>query len=94
MFLRVGDNSTVQMVSANLTNTKADLLKGRATVEVAEIHPYNQLRIGEDGATADLRKDGLYAFDADQGNVLVVKGEAQLQDNDESVKIKGGISST
>jgi hypothetical protein len=90
VFLRVGDNSTVQMVSTNLTNTEADLVKGQATVEVAEIHQYNQLRIGEDGATTELLKDGLYAFDADQANVLVVKGEAQVQDNDQNVKVKAG----
>jgi hypothetical protein len=90
VFLRVGDNSAVQMVSTNLTNTEADLVKGQATVEVAEIHPYNQLRIVEDGATTELQKDGLYAFDADQGNVLVVKGEVQVQDNDQNVKVKGG----
>ena len=46
VFLRVGDNSTV---SSNLTNTEADLVKGQATVEVAEIHPYNNLQIGADG---------------------------------------------
>jgi len=90
VFLRVGDNSTVEMVSANLTNTQANLVKGQATVEVAEIHPYNQLRIGEDGATTELGKDGLYAFDADRANVLVVKGEAQVEDNDQNVKLKGG----
>jgi len=90
VFLRVGDNSTVQMVSSNLTNTEADLLKGQATVEVAEIHPYNQLRVGEHGATTSLLKDGLYAFDADHGQVLVLKGEALVQDNDQNVKVKGG----
>jgi hypothetical protein len=90
VFLRVGDNSTVKMVSTNLTNTEADLVKGQATVEVAEIHQYNQLRIGEDGATTELLKDGLYAFNADQANVLVLKGEAQVHDNDQSVTVKGG----
>ncbi len=90
VFLRVGDNSTVKMVSSNLTNTEADLVKGQATVEVAEIHQYNQISIGEDGTTTQLAKDGFYAFDADHDQVRVLKGEAYVQDNDQNVKVKGG----
>jgi len=90
VFLRVGDNSTVTMISSNLTNTEADLVKGQATVEVAEIHQYNNLIIGEDGAHTQLLKNGLYGFDANQQQVLVLKGEAVVQDNDQNVKVKGG----
>ena len=90
VFLRVGDNSTVKMVSSNLTNTEADLVKGQATVEVAEIHQYNQLRVDENGATTYMLKDGLYGFDADQTRCASMKGEALVQDNDQNVKVKGG----
>ena len=78
VFLRVGDNSTVQMVSGNLTNTEAALLKGQATVEVAEIHKYNQLRIDQGNAATCMVKDGLYTFDADHDQMRVVKGEAMV----------------
>jgi len=90
VFLRLGDNSTVKMVSSNLTNTEADLVKGQAMVEVAEIHQYNELRIGENSATTEMLKDGLYAFDADHDNVRVLKGEAVVQDNDQNIKVKAG----
>ena len=89
-FLRIGDNSAVTMVSSSLTNTQADLTKGQATVEVAEIHRYNLLRIGEDGTITRLQKNGLYAFDADHGQVRVLKGQAFVQDGDQTVKVKGG----
>ena len=89
VFLRVGDNSTVKMVSSNLTNTEADLVKGQATVEVAEIHPYNMLRIGENGATTQMMKNGFYAFDADHDQVRVLKGEANVQYDDQNVQVKG-----
>jgi FecR protein len=78
VFLRVGNNSTVKMVSSNLTDTQADLLKGQAIVEVAEIHKYNRLLIGEQGVTTAMLKDGLYAFDADHDSVRVLKGEARV----------------
>ena len=90
VFLRLSDNSTVTMVSSDLTNTQADLVKGQATVEVAEIYKYNDLRIGENGASTQMLKDGLYGFDADHGQVRVLKGEALVQDSDQSVKVKGG----
>lgn len=90
VFLRVGDNSEVKMVSSNLTNTEADLTKGQATVEVAEIHQYNNLRVGQNGASTQMLKDGLYAFDADHDQVRVFKGEAVVQDNDQNVKMKAG----
>ena len=90
VFLRVGDNSTVKMVSSDLTNTEAELTKGQATVEVAEIHKYNDLRIAQDGATTRMLKTGLYAFDADHDQMRVFKGEALVQDNDQNVKVKGG----
>lgn len=90
VFLRVGDNSTVKLISANLTNTEAALVKGQATVEIAELHQYNQLRLDENGASTYMLKDGLYAFDANRDQVSVLKGEALVQDNDQQVKLKGG----
>jgi hypothetical protein len=90
VFLRVGHNSSAQMVSSSLTNTEARLDKGQAMVEVAEIHKDNLLRIASDGATTQLLKDGLYGFDADHGQVRVFKGKALVQDNDQSVEVKGG----
>jgi FecR protein len=90
VFLRVGQNSTAQMISSSLTNTEARIDKGQAMVEVAEIHKDNLLRIASDGATTQLLKDGLYGFDADNGQVQVFKGQALVQDGDQSVKVKGG----
>ena len=76
------------MVSASLTKTEADLVKGQATVEVAELHTYNLLRIGENGANTELLRDGLYAFDADNRRVRVLKGEARVEDDDQNVVVK------
>ena len=90
VFLRVGQNSSAQLVSSSLTNTEAQIDKGHALVEVAEIHKDNLLRIASDGATTQLLKNGLYGFDADNGQVRVFKGEALVQDGDRNVKVKGG----
>ena len=50
VFFRLGDNSSVTMISPSLTDTELRLDKGEATVEVAELHPENNVGITEDGA--------------------------------------------
>jgi FecR protein len=54
VFLRLGDNSSVKMLSPNLTYTEVDLERGHAMVEVAEIQKENDLRVMEDGAATQL----------------------------------------
>ncbi|MGA7472186.1 MAG: hypothetical protein WBW60_05610, partial [Candidatus Sulfotelmatobacter sp.] len=41
VFLRVGDNTSVKMVSAGLTDTELRLDQGHAMVEVDQIYPQN-----------------------------------------------------
>jgi hypothetical protein len=74
VFLRVGENSAVRMISPNLLNTQIALDHGRADIEVDEIHPHNDIQVSERGANTRLLKNGLYAFDADKGTVRVFKG--------------------
>jgi hypothetical protein len=89
-FLRVGDGSTVQMVSESPMSTAVALAKGQATVEVAAKYKHVVLTVDEGGTTTRLLKDGLYEFDADHGQVLVYKGEALVQVGDQTVKVKSG----
>jgi hypothetical protein len=70
--------------------TQVQVERGEAIIEVAEIYPKNNLRIDENGAVTHLNKTGLYDFDAENGMVRVVKGEAIVQDADRQVKVKGG----
>ncbi len=90
VFFRVGDDSSAVMLSPSLTNTEVSLIKGQAMVEVAEIYKDNVLRVREDGATTQLLKNGLYGFDASNGDVRVFKGEALVQDGDQYIKVKSG----
>lgn len=89
VFLRVADDSAVKMISPNLTDTEVELQKGRASVEVLEIHKENNIRIHQDGASTKLLKNGLYEFDADKSQALVFKGEAVVFVNDQRVSLGG-----
>ena len=90
VFLRVGDNSSVKMISPGLTHTEVELNRGHAIVEVAEIHPENDIRLEADGETVELLKTGLYDFDANQQQLRVFEGKASVQELERSVEVKGG----
>jgi hypothetical protein len=78
VFLRVDDNSSVTMLSPSLAPTEVEVTKGRAMVEVNYIQKENDVRVSEDGASVKLLKKGLYDFDADEHQVRVFKGKAQV----------------
>jgi hypothetical protein len=90
VFLRVGNNSSVKMISSSITNTEVAVDKGHAMVEVAEIHPENDIRISEDGATTRLLKTGLYDFDLRQNQLRVFDGKASVDDGGKNVTVKSG----
>src|SRR4030095_16277740 len=90
VFLRLGDNSSVKMISSGLTNTELQVQKGRAMVEVAEIHDENNLSVDLNAATTRLLKRGLYDFDADRNQVRVFDGKATVQENGAQVEVKDG----
>jgi hypothetical protein len=60
VFLRLDDNSTVKMVSPDLALTQVQFEKGRAGVEVDEIHDQNNLQVIHAGVTTRLNKRGYY----------------------------------
>jgi len=90
VFLRLGSDSSLRMVSPNLTNTELALNRGQAMVEVDQIYKENDVRILQNGATAQLLKPGLYDFDATHQQVRVFEGRAMVEDGDRTVTVKGG----
>lgn len=90
VFLRQGDNTSVQLVSAGLADTALTLLQGHAMVEATEVLPQNNLRIMEGGVTTKILKPGLYDFDGSQNQVRVFDGEAVVLAGDKEIKVKAG----
>jgi len=90
VFLRVGNNSSVRMISPSITETEVGVDRGHAMIEVAEIHPENDLLVTEDGATTRLLKTGLYDFDQRSGQMRVFDGKAAVVDNAGHTTVKGG----
>jgi len=79
VFLRLDSNSAVKMLKPDLTLTQVELDKGRAGVEVDEIHDQNDLQVIDAGVTTRLDKNGYYEFDADKPMAMVFKGMAKSE---------------
>ncbi|MGB7285124.1 MAG: FecR domain-containing protein [Candidatus Acidiferrum sp.] len=90
VFLRLGDNSSVRMVSPTITNTVVGLDRGQAMVEVEQIYPQNDIRVYINGASTQVLKTGLYDFSSNPGWVRVFDGEVLVQDSSRQVRVKAG----
>ena len=93
VFLRLDSNSSVKMVSPNLTHTEVEVDRGRAEVEVDEIYKQNNLLVDEGHTQTQLLKGGLYEFDAAGGDLRVFDGKAAVfasDDRQKPVVVKGG----
>jgi len=89
-FLRVGNNSQVRMISPSLADPRIEVVRGEAMVEVDYKPKQARLEVMERGASAEILKEGLYKFDADEAKVEVIDGKASVQDNGQNKEIGKG----
>lgn len=91
VFLRLGEYSSVRMLSPDLLDTRLQLLRGSALVEVADLKKNNQIRLVDDsGAQTTLLKRGVYRFNADNDTVAVYDGKAKVMSDDRVIELKSG----
>jgi hypothetical protein len=90
VFLRIGDNSAVKMISPSLTNTQVEVTRGEAMVEVAGLMKDNDIQVLNHNATIRLQKDGLYRFIADPPSAAVLEGKAEVLVGAEKVELGKG----
>lgn len=89
VFLRVDDNSSVTMVSADLANIDVTVDAGRAAVEVLNIMKDNDIRLGLGDVSTRLVDDGFYEFDANRDEVLAFEGKAEVYIGNQAMELKG-----
>jgi hypothetical protein len=90
VFLRLGDNTQVRMISPGLADTRVELLRGSAMLEVAELFKENNLAVQIDGFTTRVEKNGLYDFHTGPATVNVLDGKATVSEGDGHVSLKKG----
>jgi len=91
VFLRIGENSQIRMVSPSLTNTQVEVTKGEAMVEVADLLKDNNIEILGRGGSMRLEKPGLYRMTADDPpTAAVIEGKAELNYGDRKIDLGKG----
>jgi FecR protein len=81
VFVRVGDNSEVRMVSPQLVDPQVEVVRGEAMVEVDWQPKDARVDVLEHGARASILKAGLYKFDGTAAKIEVIDGKIQVTDD-------------
>jgi hypothetical protein len=90
VFLRVGDESEVKMISPDLADTKVAVVKGSAILEVDELFKENNLAVLVGGTSTRIDQKGLYDFNADQSLISVLDGKATVREGEAQVTLQKG----
>ena len=90
VYLRLGHNSEVKMLSPGLANTQVQVTNGSAMVEVDELFKENNLSVVVDDSTTRIEKQGLYEFNANHPCVEVLEGKAVTLEGDQTVQLSKG----
>jgi hypothetical protein len=90
VYLRVGHNSELKMLSPELADTQVQLMSGSAILEVDELFKENDVSVVVDGATTTILKHGLYAFNAQSPAVSVLDGKAMVSEGGRQARLGKG----
>ena len=88
IFFRIGDNSSVTVISPSSMDTELRLDKGEAIVEAAELRPQTDIVVAVGDARVRLAETGLYDIDADQNIVRVYQGQVYVDANNREIAVK------
>jgi hypothetical protein len=90
VFLRVGDNSSIRMLSNQLTASKVELISGAVVVEAMEINKKNTVTFSLADATVTIGKQGLYRLEVDPPALRVDAGTAIVKSGNRRIRVGKG----
>ena len=90
VFLRMGENSSIKMVSNALTDTKVEVLGGSVIVECDEVPKDNSIELLYKNDTMMLVKHGLYRMNTEPARLQVYDGEAIVKGESGQLTLKAG----
>jgi hypothetical protein len=88
--LRLGENSSMKMITNRLVDTRLELLTGSAVVEQVETAKDNHVTVVVKNGAVSLAKAGVYRFDAEPGRAKVFHGEAVVELGGENTQVGSG----
>src|ERR1700733_4981453 len=90
VFLRIGENSSIRMLSPRLTDTRVEVLSGSAIIESNEIPKDNGIELVYKKESMRLVKQGLYRVDTEPAHFQVYDGEAVVTDASGQLTLRSG----
>ena len=90
VFLRLGENGSVRMITNRLIDTRVELVSGQAEVEADEIAKDTNVTLVCKDSTVTLHKAGVFRFDVNPAQVRVYSGEALVKSNGKESLVGGG----
>lgn len=88
--LRVGEDSTVKMLSSKLTDIRLELLSGEAVIDIAELLKENNVSIRIKDSTIMPRRTGTYKLTAEPAELMVFEGQANVVAGDTNRVVRKG----
>jgi hypothetical protein len=88
--LRMGENTSLRMISNRLVDTRLEVLTGSAVVEADQIAKDTSVTIVCKDGVVTLPKAGLYRFDVEPAQIKVFKGDADVDLAGASQVVSGG----
>jgi hypothetical protein len=87
-YLRVGENSSIRLISGSLTDTRVELLAGSAIVDSGKSPAGDFVNIVFRDSTVRILKPGYYRIDADPPQLRVYEGQAEfVRDNENPITL-------
>ncbi len=90
VFLRLGENSAIRMLSTRLVDTRVEVLSGSAMIESTEMPKDNAVELVYKKDSIRLQKQGIYRVDAEPARFQVFEGEAVVTDPSGQLTLKSG----
>lgn len=90
VFLRLGENTQVRMLSNKLTDTRVEFLKGSAIVDFVEVAKDNMVTVNYQDYKVTFLRKGIYRFDSEPAEVKVYTGAVTVSRGGNSVTAKDG----
>jgi hypothetical protein len=89
-FLRIGENSSIRMVSGQITNARLELLSGSVVVEIVESLTGSAVTIDYRDAGVSIVKRGIYRVDSNPAGLRVFDGEAVVLAGQRQILVRKG----
>ncbi|MBV9760226.1 MAG: FecR domain-containing protein [Acidobacteriaceae bacterium] len=95
VFLRIGDNSAIKMISPSLTDAQVEVTRGEAMIEAPGLLKDSDVTILDHQGTVKISKEGLYRISADAPpTAAVLEGKAEVFFGNDKVDLSKGHETT